>query len=169
MSGQLQFSYGLVKAATLSACGRYRYNLLRTWDIARPAVCWVMLNPSTADADRDDNTIRKVTKYARTWGHGGIVVVNLFALRSTDPAELYKTGAAAVGPENDGCILTAARGAGLVMAAWGNHGAYRARQAEVVTALRVAGVRLHHLGLTKDGHPRHPLYLADDLEPEPWT
>src|SRR5262249_62207047 len=73
-------------AAGFSRCGRYRYWLTRTWDAARPAVCWLMLNPSTADAARDDPTIRRCIGLARRWGHGGIVVVNLFAWRAPDPA-----------------------------------------------------------------------------------
>lgn len=169
MTGQIQFSYGLIKSAVLSEDGRYRYTLTRTWHVDRPVICWVMLNPSTADADNDDNTIRKIRKFSETWGYGGLVVVNLFALRSKNPKALYGQGGAVVGPENDRFLLSTAREASFVVAAWGNHGAYRDRQREVVAALRGAGVVLHHLGLTKYGHPNHPLYLKDSTRPEAWT
>ncbi|MDB5297796.1 MAG: hypothetical protein JWO31_3779 [Phycisphaerales bacterium] len=79
-------------AAVLSPCERYRYVLHRWWDESKPAVCWLMLNPSTADAATDDPTIRKCCGFARAWGAGGIAVVNLFALRATDPRRSTTAG-----------------------------------------------------------------------------
>jgi hypothetical protein len=75
------------RTATISDCGRYRYTLGRTWS-DEPPVLFVMLNPSTADADVDDNTISKCIGFAKRWGHGGITVVNLYAWRATNPKEL---------------------------------------------------------------------------------
>jgi len=116
----LQTPARLQTAAGFSPCGCYRYWLTRTWDESRSAVCWLMLNPSTADATRDDPTIRRCIGIARRWGHGGIVAVNLFALRATDPAELVRA-VDPVGPENDAAVRS--HTAGLrVIAAWGSKG-----------------------------------------------
>lgn len=152
--------------AVLSESGRYRYALTRTWAPAAGAVCFVMLNPSTADASEDDPTIRRCIGFARAWGFGRLEVVNLFAWRATDPAALRGV-ADPVGPENDGHIMRAARGAKLVIAAWGAHGALLER-GEEVRAMLARRFVVHHLGLTKEGHPRHPLYLRADLQPEAW-
>src|SRR5262245_13227298 len=108
-------------SAELSPCGRYRYALTRTWGDPKKVVCWVMLNPSTADADQDDPTIRRCLGFSRAWGAGGLVVVNLFALRATDPDQL-RIAADPVGPDNDSHLSTAAFGR-LVVAAWGARGA----------------------------------------------
>src|SRR5262245_19133112 len=92
------------KEALISPCGLYRYWLTRTWDNSLRRVCWVMLNPSTADAEQDDPTIRRCVGFARSWGAGGIIVVNLFAFRASDPKALLRA-ADPVGPDNDGHIL----------------------------------------------------------------
>src|SRR4029079_19593153 len=118
------------KDAVMSPCGRYRYRLTRVWDESRPAVCWVMLNPSTADAVKDDPTIRRGSSFSWSWGAGGLVVVNLFAFRATNPADLLDAPDP-VGPENDAHVRDAAKGAGLVMAAWGVHGSGLGRNAAV--------------------------------------
>lgn len=76
--------------ARLSPCGLYRYTLTRTWDATKPRACWIGLNPSTADASEDDPTIRRMCGFADAWKCGGIIVVNLFALRATDPKELRR-------------------------------------------------------------------------------
>lgn len=153
--------------ARIDGTGRYRYSLSRAWN-AHGKVCWIMLNPSTADAKQDDPTIRRCMGFAASWGFGGIVVVNLFALRATDPRELQRQGGV-VGPENDLTIITEARAAGRVMAAWGAHGSLFFRSSKVVTMLRDTGVVLHHLGLTGRGEPRHPLYVKGDTAPKVWT
>lgn len=156
-------------SATISECGRYRYDLRRTWDDALRPCLFVMLNPSTADATADDPTIRRCVGFAKAWGCGGIVVVNLFALRSTDPAGLKKTPDP-VGPLNDQFIRKWAEQCHPLVAAWGVHGAYKARN---VAVRRMFGagqmdLSLCHLGLTKDGHPKHPLYLKADSKPAPF-
>jgi hypothetical protein len=153
--------------ALFDASGRYRYRLRRQWrqPPGRP-VLFVLLNPSTADAVRDDATIRRCLGFARAWGYGALEAVNLFALRTTDPALLRRAGDP-VGPENDAHIAAAVAAADLVVAGWGAHGAYRARDQEVI-ALILRQQALWHLGLTRDGRPRHPLYLPRDMRPQPW-
>lgn len=144
--------------ARFSECGRYRYTLARTWGVA-PFACWVMLNPSTADASQDDPTIRRCIGFSKAWGYGGLCVVNLFAFRATDPVAM-KLQTDPVGPGNDEAILGAADERELVVAAWGVHGTHRGRAADVLRLLREAGSVVHCLGATKDGHPKHPLYVA---------
>lgn len=148
------------RSAELSSCGTYRYALRRAWDTARPPVLFVMLNPSTADAWVDDRTVGRCVGFARDWGHGGLVVANLFALRSTDPRAL-RSAPDPVGPENDQWLAALAREAGLVVAAWGNDGRYRGRDAEVLPLLGP----VHCLGVTGRGAPRHPLYVRAEVAP----
>lgn len=150
--------------AVLSECGTYRYRLGRRWDNAKRDACFIMLNPSTADAHKDDPTIRRCIAFAKAWGCGGLVVVNLFALRSTDPRELYKHAEPIGGIENDRHIRKAIELCRPVVAAWGVHGALRSRDAEVLDIVRAVGVELHCLKVTKDGHPAHPLYQPTDAE-----
>ena len=152
--------------AAFSRDGRYRYRLWRRWDRSRPAIAFCMLNPSTADARRDDPTIRRCIGFARDWGYGGIEVVNIFALRATDPRAL-RSARDPVGPRNDAFMLRAA-GRSPVVIAWGAHGALRGRGA---TALRLFGARtrLLALGRTRSGAPPHPLYLRRDVEAEEYV
>lgn len=145
--------------ALFSACGLYRYTLSRTWG-DEPAVCWIMLNPSKATAEISDPTVTRCIRFAERWGAGGIVVVNLFALRSTDPGELYKSKAP-IGQQNDWHIQESARGR-RVVAAWGNHGGHLGRAADVLAMLRAADVGIECLGWTKAYQPKHPLYVAAD-------
>lgn len=153
--------------AILSPCGTYRYRLERIWEPDLPLVVWIMLNPSTANATEDDPTIRRCMGYARAWGRGGIVVVNLFAYRATDPRAM-RAAADPVGPENDAHLLAAVCSKPLVVAAWGNGGTYRNRGRAVHELIRGAGVPLHCLTVSKTGQPCHPLYQAASLFPVPW-
>lgn len=139
--------------------GPYRYALYRTWNPDDGVCCWIMLNPSTADGIDDDPTIRRCVGFARAWGCGGIAVVNLFAYRATNPKELYSV-ADPVGPMNDSFITRAAIGAKIVVAAWGTHGAFQNRGMKVANNLNSIRGDVQCLGVTKDGHPRHPLYVA---------
>lgn len=127
-----------------------------------------MLNPSTASECRNDPTVERCERRARALGYGAFRVVNLFAWRATDPRAL-RSAAAPAGPANDAAIAEAARWADLVVAAWGVHGVHLGQGARIEASLRAAGHRLHHLGLTKDGHPRHPLYVAYATAPQIWT
>lgn len=133
----------------------YRYLLEHRWGSVAPMVL-VMLNPSTADATRDDPTMRRALRFARREGCGGLIVVNLFALRATDPAAL-SAHPDPVGPDNDQILCAAVGRGGPVVAAWGAHGTLHGRDRAVSRLL--APVRLRCLGLTAGGQPRHPLYL----------
>ena len=153
--------------AKFSACRRWRYLLWRRWDAARPAANFLMLNPSTADELRLDPSCTRARDYAERWGFGALIVTNIFAWRSTDP-EAMKRARDPVGRGNDAAILRAAREAKLVVCAWGNHGAYLGRAAQVLERLRSAKVGLAYLRLNGAGQPAHPLYLPGSLKPRPW-
>lgn len=162
------FSRGPVASlAVFSACGQYRYRLCRTWDFRKRTINFVMLNPSTADERQNDPTVERCERRARDWGYGGYYITNLFALRSTDPRELRRVEDP-VGPDNDVEILTAAGMAYEVICAWGNHGAYRGRSAEVAKMLSEAHQRLRALRVGKTGEPCHPLYLPYSCERIPF-
>lgn len=155
--------------AVFSDCGTYRYALTRRWDEDRPPAVFVMLNPSTASAFTDDPTIRRCVGFARSYGCGGLVVLNLFALRSTQPAALL-TADDPVGPANDQLLrLTLQAPDRLVVAAWGTHGTHLGRDQAVTAMVAQLGVQLHCLGLTKGQHPRHPLYVRGDAKLAPWA
>jgi hypothetical protein len=150
-------------SAVFSACGTWRYELHRELPGGNGTLNFVMLNPSTADAVRDDPTIRRCIGFARAWGFAHLVVTNLFALRTPEPRRLA-LASDPVGPENDRHLVERARGADRVICAWGIHGRLAGRDAHVVTLLD--GVRLEHLGLTRAGQPRHPLYLKGNVLPQ---
>lgn len=154
--------------AEYSRCEQYRYSLMRVWDANAPKVMFVMLNPSTATEAQNDPTIERCERRARTLGFGGFRATNIFALRETDPAQMRKA-AEPVGEANDAIVLAGADWADMTIAAWGVHGLHQDRGAIVETLLRNAGHQLYHLGLTKGGLPRHPLYVAYARKPELWS
>lgn len=154
-------------SAQLSECGRYRFELRRIWGAGAYLVLFVGLNPSTADATADDPTVRRWRGFAKAWGHDGFIVCNAYPLRSTDPRN--------IGGDSDDddawcrnmdAIQHAADEAHRIVCCWGAR-ITPARQRHVLSALRPRDV--YHLGLTKDGFPRHPLYLRADTKPELWT
>lgn len=157
-------------AAEISPCGKFRYWLSRDWNHERETCVFAMLNPSTADGTEDDPTIRRCVGFAGSWGFGRLVVVNLFALRATNPDEL-RTAADPVGPENDRWLfeLTAGR---KVFCAWGSTvskwPSARILERPAVARKAMQGAFLYHLGLTKGGHPKHPLYLPASVQPVKW-
>ncbi|WP_372574934.1 DUF1643 domain-containing protein [Ruegeria jejuensis] len=153
--------------AVYSECERYRYSLTRVWDPAGRKALFVMLNPSTATETINDPTVERCERRARALGFGAFQVTNIFAWRETDPHKMRGT-ADPVGPDNDAAILDGAAWADQVVAAWGTHGAHLNRGPQVEALLRDAGHALFHVGLTKQGHPRHPLYVAYAQEPEAW-
>ena len=157
---------GIRSEAAFSGCGAYRYRLTRVWDDARPRVAWVMLNPSTADEMRNDPTIERCERRSRAMGCGGYLIVNLHAFRATRPRDLL-AAADPVGPDNDAALAEAARWSGRVICGWGAH-ACPDRAARAASVLRDHGATLFHLGLTKSGQPRHPLYVAYAVAPQPW-
>ncbi len=144
-------------SAVFSSCGRYRYRLGREWLTGEGEVLFVMLNPSTADARVDDPTIRRCIGFAQRWGFQRLTVGNLFAWRATDPAEL-REASDPVGVENDYHLTEMSMAAEVTIAAWGVRGSYRSREREVLPFL----CDVEHLGLTKGGYPKHPLYLRAD-------
>ena len=158
----------MVSSAIYSRCAAYRYSLTRVWDDAGPRVMFVMLNPSTADEVQNDPTVERCERRARHLGYGGFRVTNIFALRATDPRQM-RAAADPIGPDNDATLAQGCLWADDVIAAWGVHGAHRGRGPEVAERLRAQSAPLYHLGLSKDGHPRHPLYLAYAQAPVLWT
>lgn len=153
--------------AVYSPCERYRYALTRIWDEAGGRVSFVMLNPSTATEVQNDPTVERCERRARTLGFGAFRVTNIFAWRDTDPKAM-RAAADPIGPENDAAITDACLWANRVVCAWGTHGAHLGRGPQVEALIRNLGVTPYHLGLSKAGHPKHPLYLPYAQQPEPW-
>lgn len=160
-------------SAVISPCGLYRWVLGRTtkvWNIKagrkKGTILWVMLNPSTADAEIPDPTITRVIDFSRNFGYLDLQVVNLYAFRTTFPVELWEAEDP-VGAENDRWVHEAARRASLVVVAWGGN-AKPDRVAQVVELLRVDNPIVYCLGTNQDGSPRHPLYLSKKTVLEPW-
>lgn len=151
------------RAAVFSPCRTWRYVLRRTWGTA-PALVFVGLNPSTADETQDDPTVRRCIGYARSWGYGGLTMLNAYALRSTDPKGLWRVEDP-VGPENDRWLHEEAEGAPMVVVGWGANCPLE-RERDVLRAL--AGT-VHCLTTTQRGRPGHPLYLRADLRPRTFT
>ncbi|MFY9238214.1 MAG: DUF1643 domain-containing protein [Roseovarius sp.] len=154
--------------AVYSDCERYRYTLTRVWEPAGQKALFIMLNPSTATEVQNDPTVERCERRARTLGFGGFRVTNIFAWRDTDPRAM-RAAADPVGPGNDAAIRESCDWADRIIAAWGTHGVHRGRGAEVARMLQGLGRPVYHLGLTKDGHPKHPLYIAYARQPEPWA
>lgn len=163
MAGDVRADWG----ARLSRDRMYRFRLWRVWNPAGPVVLWLLLNPSTADARINDATIERCCQRARREGYGSLWVANLFALRARDPGELRRHSAP-IGRGNDRAIRAMAAQADRVVCAWGNHGRYLGRNQDVQALLARTGCHPHILGLTRQGQPRHPLYVPYDREPRPW-
>ena len=157
---------GESEGATFSECDSYRYSLWRTWDSWLPKCNFLMLNPSTADETILDPTVTRCMNYAKAWGFGGLVVTNLFAFRSTDPAAL-KTAADPIGPDNDEAIEREALRCPMTVCAWGNHGALHSRDSHVRLKLACNPfIKLRCLKINvATKQPAHPLYLSRDLKP----
>lgn len=152
-----------IKDAIISDDGLYRYQLSRRWSEGY-CITFVMLNPSTADAEIDDPTIRRCMNFAKRFGGGSMRVVNLYSFRSTNPSELWITEDP-VGPENDKYLTTAIHSSEVIVAAWGSH-AKESRVKEFIRLLN--GKELKALGTTRDGSPRHPLYVPSDIDLMSW-
>lgn len=153
--------------AEYAPCLTWRYSLTRVWNPAGGRVLFVMLNPSTATEIQNDPTVERCERRARALGFGAFRVCNIFAFRATDP-RVMRAAADPIGPRNDAAILAGADWAGTVICAWGMHGAHLGRGLQAGTLLRATGKPLHHLGLSKAGFPKHPLYISYDRQPEPW-
>ena len=140
----------------------YRYTLTREWARDLPFVAFVGLNPSTADATQDDNMIRRCIRFAQSWDKGGLVMLNLFAYRSTDPRALADADIDPVGPRNDQALAQECQGR-LVVACWGTWGSIHGRAQRVIDSGVLGDYRVLHL--TKDGDPGHPLRLPKTRAP----
>ena len=183
--------------AMFSPCRSYRYSLWRTWDSQKPIVVFIGLNPSTADETVNDPTMRRCIGFARLWGYGGMVVVNLFAYCATKPTVLRHV-ADPVGKDTDSWIYTlcqyVARQVGgehnsldceeagqthgsekshyesvsaKVILCWGNQGCLKGRDRTLLTLITPI-ITPYCLAMTKQGYPAHPLYLRKTLVPIPY-
>lgn len=149
----------LERDAVISDCGKYRYLLRRTWDYGAPRCLYVMLNPSTADADIDDATIRSCIRLAKGLGYGSFEVVNLMAWRATDPSNLPPKPSEAMGADNLRIIEAAVARCDIVICAWGAH-QYASRFARgVLDIVSLYRPTAYCFGTTKSGAPKHPLYI----------
>lgn len=168
------FDQGEIRSARIEE--KWRYWLLRRWDHG-PVVLWVMLNPSTADGELDDATIRKCRGFSQRWGFAGLRVVNLYALRSRDKRDLRRLAlpAAAIGPDNDRVIAEEAGSpsVGLIVVAWGTDvGPRKTRPGEVLEIVRAhkrPDVPIKAIWKCKGGQPGHPLLVGYRMEPFEWT
>lgn len=155
------------KSAMLSDCRKYRYALWRIWGEQEygQLAMFIGLNPSTADETEDDNTIRRCVNYAKDWGYGGLCMLNLFAFRAREPEDML-AAEDPVGPANDWVLDVFGNGfaAGVIIAAWGNDGAYKNRARMVENKVK----NLHYLQMNKTGEPAHPLFLKKNLVPIPY-
>lgn len=146
--------------AEISDCGKYRWALWRFWDELKPVCVWVMLNPSTADAEEDDPTIRKCVGFSQRWGCGGIYVANIFSWRATDPKELKKVNDP-IGHQTAWVLkLLSNRNYKYIVTAWGRNGELNGRGQAVQDLLLSAGLKPFSLGTCANGEPKHPLMLA---------
>lgn len=158
---------GTRSQALYSNCECYRYALSREWEPDGAQLLYIMLNPSKATETQNDPTIERCERRARRLGFGGFAVANLFAWRETDPKAL-RAAPAPVGEDNDAVLMDLAAKASHTLAAWGVHGAHLGRAEAVARLLLDAGVALSCLGQTKEGHPRHPLYVSYQTSLRPW-
>ena len=157
----------MIHQAEFSLCKRYRYRLDRSWLFGSGMVAWVLLNPSTADAQVDDPTIRRCIRFAQHWGYQRMSVVNLFAFRSTSPSKLLAESDP-IGPDNDSFILKSAISADIVVVCWGNNGTLMNRDNDVMSLLFSAGITPSALDVTKSNSPKHPLYVKYDKKLFPY-
>ncbi len=182
MSAQMDLF--MEKAAVFSRDRRYRYVLTRIWDGRRPRLIAICLNPSTADETQDDPTVRKLMGFASRWGYGGLWLMNLFAIRGTDPEIIKTSDIDPVGSEQHerikGVVGLARRFLNdareyepgpdpEVLCAWGVHGAYQDQDEHMMGWLDKELVRPICLGTTKNGCPKHPLYVSYATPRVPYT
>jgi hypothetical protein len=152
------------RSAIISDCGLYRYEARRIWDDSLPPYVSGMLNPSIADHEIDDPTVIRNWRRAEVNGCGSLIVWNLGAGRATDPND-WKAMGDPIGPQNDWHIrriLTECRErSGIAVVGWGAHGSFMGRDRKALSIAADVGVTFRCLGTTKDGQPRHPLYIAN--------
>ena len=157
---------GIEYGAVFDINGRYRYSLWRAWSAYHPRIAFILLNPSTADEQRNAPTIRRCMGFARAWNFGSVEVVNLFAYRARDCRELLKKDDP-VGEENNYYLIQAVERCSTVVVGWGTRGTLLGRDGKVLSLL--ADTKdVFCLGITKDGQPRHPLYVKGDTSLVPF-
>ena len=155
-------------ASVYSADKRYRYSLTRCWNPTGPRVMFLMLNPSTATESQNDPTVERCERRARALGFGSFCVTNIFAWRDTDPA-LMRAATDPIGPLNDQYIVQNALSHDQIVCAWGAHGNHLGRSTQVRALISSVNRPLYHLGKTKSGEPRHPLYISYSQQPVLWS
>jgi hypothetical protein len=143
--------------AIISDDEKYRYQLWRIWDYEKPLALWIMLNPSTADGNFDDPTIRRCIKFTHDWGFGGLYVGNLFAYRATNPKEL-KNIIDPIGEDNIEHLYLMKNKCSKIICAWGNSFLKK------INYTFLKQEKLFCLGINKSGEPKHPLYLKSDIK-----
>jgi len=153
---------GVKSVAVFSDCEKYRYSLTRVWDADLPRIMFVGLNPSTADEIKNDPTVNRSINFAKSWGFGSMTMMNLFAFRATFPKDL-KVAEDPIGKDAEVWIIKEAEKCEKIVAAWGNHGSFLNRSENVLAKLK----DLYCFGLTKQGQPKHPLYLRLDSKIQP--
>lgn len=152
--------------AVFSSNRAYRYVLWRMWRSIGDYAAFIGLNPSKADEVDNDPTVKRCIAFAKAWGLSGIFMLNIFAFKATDPDEMMAT-ASPIGRKNDEMLLRYCRKSKIIVACWGTHGAYRNRGDDVAKRV-LKGQTIYCLGTTKNGFPKHPLYLAKTAGLEPY-
>jgi hypothetical protein len=151
----------MLKYATISEDGKYRYQLSRIWEPSKERITFIMLNPSTANEHKDDATIRRLIAFCKLWGYGGFSVYNLFAYRATNPDvmwQAHKDGEDIIGPKNDEWLELVAASDCKVVFAWGGNGHILNRALTVSIFFKQA----YCIETSGHGFPKHPLYLKAD-------
>lgn len=159
------------KGAKFSQSKKHRYLLWRIWDDELPLVAFIGLNPSVAGAEQDDPTIRREIGFAKSWGYGGILKVNLFGYITPYPVQMrsfMENGGDPIGAGNDMAIIEAANRADKIVCAWGESGVIDNRDYEVRLLLAKRGIDTYYLRLNQSGTPAHTLYLPKTLTPKLW-
>lgn len=160
-----------ISGAQFSHCDRYRYSLWRTWTekgLDGRLCAFIGLNPSTATHEQDDPTIRRCIRFCKDWGFDGYVMLNLFAFRATDPADMKFHNQRLYMEEvrNTKVIDQITDIVDMIVCAWGAHGTFLNQGEAIRDYLKEKP--LHHLGLTKGGYPGHPLYKRASTKPIRW-
>jgi hypothetical protein len=159
-----------IATADFSECRRYRFKLTRVWDLTRPVICVIGVNPSIADAQKNDPTIRKVINFARRWGAGGFNMLNLNPHISTEPADALEIVDEPIMLENDGFVRRAIHSS-RVVCAWGTSASkfiWAMKRMQSLLSDPENFCSIECLGVTKEGYPRHPLYLKSGTVPVPF-
>lgn len=153
----------LISEAGISSDGQYRWWLYRAWDLEKPLVIWVMMNPSTADHRKNDPTIMKVMRYSQRWGFGGILVMNIYSYRTSRPEDLPASERLRIGDRGNRWLKWCFEYAGArdipVICAWGSKHPHRSKEVK-----EMAGSILYALELSKEGEPKHPRFLSEQLD-----